>query len=141
MSGSERQLLRIAVGLLVSFCVTTIVMAFATADLTAAMLIFPSILAASVICTLGIGLIVWVPLFWLVGFVVLAIAELFGFSRSRVQATLPVQRDIRAITGYIHQSRVQGASDTQIATRLREKGWTDDEISRAFQTFNSSHSQ
>lgn len=137
MSGSERQLFRIAVGMAVSFLVTTIVMIFATADLTAALLIFPSLLAASVICTLGLGLIIWVPLFWLVGFIVLAIADLFGFPRTRVQATSPVQRDIRAITGYISQSRVQGASDTQITTRLREKGWTDDEINRAFQTFNS----
>ena len=143
MTDMELQVTRIFVGLLVSFLGAGIFSVFAGVADTASSLIMA--FTISVICTLGLSLFIWIPFFWIVGFIALEIFGLFG----RVSANgghagagqgagdrpvaLSVRTDTQAMVSYINQSRVHGASDQQIATRLRSKGWTDGEINHAFQ--------
>lgn len=131
MSPANRQLLRIAIGLVVSYVVGSIIMGDPFTTWT--------LIVASIICTLGISLIMWVPLWWLIGWVVLAIFELLReriqpTSDAQLQTTPAVSRDAIALSAYIRRSRQAGASDSQITTRLKEQGWTEAEITQAFES-------
>ena len=138
----ELQAIRFLVGLLVSFLGLSIFATFAGSSDVISSLI--NVFIISVICTLGISLVFWIPLFWIIGYFVLEVFGLFNRSfgnrddagergtgdRSVARS---VQTDTQAIVRYINQSRGYGVSDQQIATRLRSKGWLDSEINHAFQ--------
>lgn len=142
MTGMGLQVIRFFVGILISFLSVAICSLF-TGD-TDIIILLTSVFVFSIICTLGFSLVFWIPLFWIIGYFVLEVAGLFnrlfgtrGDSGARgtggLQAIRSVQTDTQAIVSYINQSRVHGASDQQITTRLRSKGWTDSEVNHAFQ--------
>ena len=105
----------------------------------------------SIVCTAGAALIVWIPLWYVVGYGVLLtlrfILPLFGmdisgiFDRNKAksasdisqpaQATL--SRDQQALLNYIKKARAKGLSDEQISQNLTSNGWKADSITTAFQ--------
>ena len=105
------------------------------------------LLMFSVICTLGIGLLFWLPLCWAVGAAILAFVGLFinipdrnvevekkekDGPRLRPQGTIEI-----TLTQYIKKSMARGMSDNEIDRRLRRNGWTDAEIQKARRILNS----
>ena len=135
---------------LVGFVTLYLIMAIGMADFTSAGLL----MFASIICTAGLGLIIWFPLSWLTGFVVI-----YLFNSIRRKSFLPpkqdslsgsidgmvtapiVSNDVLAIAQYIAKSRQRGASDSQITNRLKWTGWTDRDIGLAFSYLNNSSSE
>lgn len=108
------------------------------------------LLFASVICTLGLSLIIWVPLSWLIGFVILYLINSIrrksflpqtnNISASDLEESNPasiVSNDVLAIAQYILKCRKRGASDSQITNRLKWTGWTDRDIGLAFSYLNN----
>lgn len=109
------------------------------------------ILVFSIICTAGISLILWIPLWYGVGYGVLLalrfILPLFGmdisgiFERKKAKPTSggsqPAQptlsRDQQALLNYIKKARAKGLSDEQISQNLTINGWKANSISAAFQ--------
>ena len=93
----------------------------------------------SIVCTLGLSLIIWIPIFWIVGILVmLLIGLLYSIfapqtHNSRQPATTPVTDYNRELVSFIYKSRRHGASDAQIVSRLQQQQWTALEIERAFQ--------
>ncbi len=90
----------------------------------------------SVMCTLGAGLIAWGFLAYLVGTIIFAIVapilEKFGVSIVRYEK-MPVSlnKEQRAIVYYIREEKAGGISEQEIASSLKEKGWSVDEITAA----------
>lgn len=94
----------------------------------------------SVLCTFGVGLIIWIPLLCAVGYVQLGLIELF-FVYNRVgqqSATTPAlgrspanRSSIPSISRYIERMQGAGVPDEMILARLKRAGWSDDEVRRA----------
>lgn len=87
----------------------------------------------SVICTAGVTLVVYIPLFYLVG---TAILRLFGFAMlHHPKATKNIaglDKDIQALVIYIRQARDAGMPATAIADTLRKNGWAEIVMDQAF---------
>lgn len=131
---------------LVGFISIYLILSMGTGDFfSAGMLMF-----ASIVCTLGLGLIVWIPLSWLTGFIVLYLINfLRSQSFSSTTKNIPtdntegaviaktISNDVLAIAQYIQKSRGRGASDSQITNRLKWTGWTEQDIGLAFSYLNN----
>ena len=128
---------RVTVGLLVSF----FVVALFAGGLTGAI----AVMAVSIICTAGIGLVVWVPVWWITGFMVLdVICVSLGIidppesndeslqSPSRGDET-GKPSESRALKAYIRQALASGMDATEIKHRLEQNGWQPPDIERAYQ--------
>lgn len=101
------------------------------------------IIQLSLMCTLGISLIIWIPLWWFIGWLVIKIFEsLTGItvggenSSGSVLAIANQQRvsltdDQISLINYIDKANRYGWSETQIYSRLRAQGWEDEEIQEA----------
>ncbi len=86
--------------------------------------------AGSIICTAGISLIVWFPVWWFMGSIVLGIIDLFRETPEQPRPS--VDRDHLMLTRYITQALAAGRwSREQIDEHLRQNGWTDQAIERA----------
>lgn len=135
METAKPKFLRIPIGMGVS----VVVMAIACNSVVAA----GGILIASIICTLGISLLMWIPIWWLLGAIVLDCIDWAGSIGSTPNTQRlgpqPATRDEIALTGYIRRSRRAGVSDAQITHRLREQGWTQAEITAAFAAESSNN--
>lgn len=108
------------------------------------------ILAFSIICTAGISLILWVPIWYAVGYGVLialrVILPLFGmdisgvFERKKVKpasddsqpARPKLSRDELALVNYIKKARAKGLNDQQISQNLAGNGWKANSVTTAF---------
>jgi hypothetical protein len=103
---------------------------------------FVSLVLISIVCTLGISLVIWLPLIWLIGYMSLSIIYFIitQFNQSSSpdnQGLLSVNNNqIYSLVDYIKKAQAKGYSDSQIETRLKEKGWTQVEINQAFQLVN-----
>ncbi|MFK0733198.1 MAG: hypothetical protein HEQ35_24695 [Gloeotrichia echinulata IR180] len=109
------------------------------------------IVSASIVCTLGISLLIWIPLCWVVGWTVFEICSLlFGEERMRrafriatadadqTPINLPINNtELLSLVDYIKKCQRQGWSDTQIYSRLKARGWEDEEIEQAQNLANS----
>lgn len=140
MGNPSRHFLRLAVGFLICSILVPLIYGLVISSLSDAFATVFIVFAASIVCTMGVSLVIWIPIFWLIGLLVLGIMYAVGLVFVRSPATPPVQRDLMAIIGYIQQSRRHGASDNQITNRLREHGWTDTEIDQAFQSLSNAAS-
>jgi hypothetical protein len=101
------------------------------------------ILWTSVVCTAGISLLIWVPLWWFVGWVIIKIFESLtgrtiagGADIEETQAissgeTVAISSDQKSLINYIEKAKKQGMSETQISNRLKAQGWGEDEIQQA----------
>ncbi len=98
------------------------------------------------VCTLGIGLLIWAGMAWLVGMVI--VGSIWGIMRvtglmpenpavdgEEINAeSLPQQRlssTELALVNYTKKAKERGLSDTQIASRLQAQGWSNEEIELA----------
>jgi hypothetical protein len=122
--------------ILLGFSITFIAMAAVSGGVNGA----AGILFASVVCTAGISLALWLPLWWVVGFVITEayslIAQLAGWQRIEVPITVSNQTvsltpEQVALANYTRDARTKGLSETQIASRLTAQGWSNEEIELA----------
>ena len=91
----------------------------------------------SIICTLGISLVVWLPLIYVAGFIVYELSALFArlyLKQAGADKEKPVSIDknLRALVDYVWRERARGVSDADIALDLKGQGWTEKEITKAF---------
>ncbi|RUS97370.1 hypothetical protein DSM106972_084730 [Dulcicalothrix desertica PCC 7102] len=101
------------------------------------------IIQLSLLCTLGISLVVWIPLCWLLGSVTLEVVEnllgrtLVPDNATEIRSDALRQQNISltpqsiSLIDYIEKGIKQGWSETQITSRLRAQGWNDEEIAEA----------
>ena len=95
----------------------------------------------SLVCTLGISLIIWLPLGYGVGWIVYKIAgwdRVFHKKQADTQKPEPQiegspTRDQQALLNYIKKARSKGLNDDQISQKLTTNGWPTDSITAAFQ--------
>lgn len=96
----------------------------------------------SIVCTLGISLIIWIPLGYGVGWIVFKIAgwdkpshkkPREGTQQPEPQSAAPLTRDQQALLNYIKKARTKGLNDDQISQNLTSNGWATDSIAAAFQ--------
>ncbi len=97
-------------------------------------------LAMAVICTGGISLIVIVPAFGLVGWMVEAIfitvlEKCRGFvpERAAVPPPIPPSRRSLALAGYLRDASRAGMTDAEVLELLGKQGWSEEEIREARQ--------
>jgi len=128
--------------------VTAIIGVIAVGDPASAGILF----VMSVVCTLGMSLVIWLPLAWLVGIVTLSLLmaiylagkKLIGWQWPLLEARLQRQPQdtagqsptTQALHRYISQATAKGYSEDQIQRRLLKQGWTTAEIAAA-QTLTS----
>ncbi len=95
---------------------------------------------ASIICTAGVGLVVWIPLSYVVGSIVVGIAQgvqnLSSNSKNMENLAsaqvVKVTNNQKAIIDYIKLARRRGFQDNNIFANLRTNGWAEDAINEAF---------
>jgi hypothetical protein len=131
----------IPLGIAISF----IVLAIVTLDISTAF----AILAFSIICTAGISLIIWIPVWYILGYLAFAVlrfilsffgvdlAESLGLHKKKnkpaPQAEQPtLSRDQQALLNYIKKAQAKGLSNAQISSNLQNNGWSRDSITWAF---------
>lgn len=90
-----------------------------------------ALVAASIICTAGVGLVVWIPLSYGVGSLIVAIYQSMN---NRNQSSLNVDgtegpklevisNDQRAVINYILLARGRGFKDDDTFANLKVNGW------------------
>lgn len=140
-----KHILRPVVGWIVCYIVLAIFMM----DLIDAL----TMIAISVICTVGISLVIWIPLGYLVGWGVLALIGLFvktgkdnptnnpassAPKKNLSNLTELLDKDLRskpaltidqqAIVNYIKKAQSKGLDESEINSNLRNNGWSADTI-------------
>ncbi len=81
----------------------------------------------SIVCTLGISLVVWLPIWFVLGWIVLAISEaagLTGASKKPPGIATQQDRDLIAVIDYLGKAEASGLSDEQITRELEAAGWS-----------------
>jgi hypothetical protein len=122
--------------IVVGFVVSTLLLMLIAGGIEEAFLI----LLVSIVCTAGIGLVVWIPLWWAVGWLVLTL-----FSKIRGPGGTPASSD-RAATAaiatpassaelslvqFLKQAEVRGVDRDKIDRALMNAGWSEEEILQA----------
>jgi len=95
----------------------------------------------SIICTAGIGLVVWIPVCWIVGWIVLKLGYLaFGSKTNDVAdaLTTEAQKTVPdpALLRYMMAAREHGMDSAAVAQNLTAAGWTADSIELASRYVN-----
>lgn len=121
---------RLGVGFLISFSITAIL----SGGLQGAV----GLLVISIVCTAGIGLVFWIPVWWFVGFLVLhAIAALSRESseepESKANPTRLSSRDFKALKEFIGESLRSGMAVDEMKRRLEQGGWRKADIEIVYQ--------
>ncbi|MEA5418654.1 hypothetical protein VB712_05395 [Spirulina sp. CCNP1310] len=135
--------LGMVVALPVGMVVTALMGVIAVGDPTSAALLF----VMSVVCTLGVSLVIWLPLCWLVGILtLLLLVGIYGVGKKAIgwhwpalerrlqqqpQDTAGQSPTTQALHRYISQAAAKGYSEDQIQRRLLKQGWTAAEIAAA----------
>jgi hypothetical protein len=139
------QMIRILAG----FCVTFVILCIVAGGVTTA----AQILAATIVCTAGISLVVLIPMWWIVGWVTLAIVGEFrtkvdkDLSKAKHENELvggltPVSgwTDV-ALEGYLRKAETKGLDPKKVTDRLLHLGWSIGEIQTARKNVGSSTSK
>ena len=101
----------------------------------------------SIVCTAGISLVVWIPLLWLIGSVVLGVIK-SGWSppsqpgkKEEIvsEQTGPFLREHLAIERYIDRAQFYGLTREKILSELKNGGWSDVEIQAAYGKYVAAH--
>lgn len=77
----------------------------------------------SIVCTLGISLVVWIPLAFFIGTVVFM---LFGGIEKG-----SISKEQQALRDYVNRAKNSGLSSEEIKKALKDKGWSEEEITAA----------
>jgi hypothetical protein len=86
------------------------------------------IILASLICTAGVSLVIWVPVSYGVGAAIFWLAGSFFGKPQPVKLEKPPTKEEIALANYAKQARENGLTEDKIFLRLREKGWNEDII-------------
>jgi hypothetical protein len=130
---------RIVVGFVVS---TLLLMLFAGGIQEAFM-----VLLISIVCTAGIGLVVWIPLWWGVGWLTLTVSGRFwgpgdeGGDSPRPAApggAEPASSEELSLVQFLKQAQARGVSRETIDHALTGAGWSEAEILKARSKLGSS---
>jgi len=99
------------------------------------------VLGLSIVCTAGVGLVFWIPLWWVVGWATLNFIGALGFpvgGQSADRKTPVLMGPHRALTSYIRKCEARGVSAEVMSAHMQSLGWGKKEIERAFQHVISS---
>ena len=134
--------------LIVGFCICTAVTCVMTGGLEEGF----SLMLISIVCTAGVGLGVWIPMWWVTGWLTLLCLQLILGARGHFLSSMgekPVaatpgagdaatfdQRQ-QALQRYFRQARQKGMDLEVFCERLRSCGWDQDEIQWARQGYLS----
>lgn len=98
--------------------------------------------AWSIICTVGISLILWVPAFFVVGSIFVWIisavtrGKVFGegspVSNDKHTNKRSLTNKQQALADYIWKAKAQTLNDNQILAILMKQGWSEQEVKEAF---------
>ncbi len=97
------------------------------------------LMAFSVMCTMGVGGVFWWGAAWIIGRILLAIYDLVkkpAQEPALVSASADLSAEQQALVGYMRRSLTANVSESQIISRLRAKGWSDEDIQAAYQQLN-----
>lgn len=97
---------------------------------------FFSLVFLSVVCTFGIGLLLWLPLSYLVGWIFVKLLRfvpgwenaLISLDKKKKQPTKDVNRTLAPVVQYIINVQSAGMTKEEIDQSLKEAGWSDDQI-------------
>jgi hypothetical protein len=152
------------IGTIIAGALTTfIILAIMMGDIGSAALVY----FASIICTLGISLVLWLPVWYGVGWIVIKIAKItaafyLGLEKdkgatsagapppqtSKLQALTErlnqelqndpaLARNQLALVNYIKKAKKKGIPNYQITLNLTNNGWTMESINAAYQMVHS----
>lgn len=105
------------------------------------------ILLVSIVCTAGIGLVVWIPLWWAVGWLTLTLFRKFrgtgaaGDSAGRAAAGAgeqPASSEELSLVQFLKRAEARGVSRDKIDRALVNAGWSEAEILQARSKLTSS---
>ena len=100
----------------------------------------------SIICTAFISLVIWIPIWFTLGFVFLSIirlcARLFMKSKPKPQSDKPpIDPNLSVLSRYIRSELAKGRWNLdQIDQKLRSNGWSDEAIEDAHRSLGISSS-
>ena len=124
-----RHVLRIMCGLLIVLVVVAVGTGGAVGDALGFFFL-------SIICTLGISLVIWLPAFYFAGWATLGIGKAITKRLGGKVAETPLSKravlsgEEVALTRYIRQVEARGMSHDEITRRLRRGGWSDEMIQK-----------
>ncbi len=102
------------------------------------------ILIFSIICTLGISLVLWVPIWWLVGYIPIVIFRRLRGTQNATEpneeeagSTVSLSNDQRALLNYVRKAVSKGLSKESIVQNLQTNGWAIENINWAINTIKS----
>ena len=125
---------RVFIGMLVSVPVTCVVAGSVQDGLL--------LMLMSIICTAGIGLVVWIPLWWFVGWIMLLVFQALtsGFPGQDGGKQVPYKSNDQVLSQYIRTAMENGMDMNGVMSRLQRNGWTREEVESAYQGLISSAS-
>jgi len=94
----------------------------------------PAFMVLSIICTLGISLVVWVPIWFVLGWIVLGIGRISGAipeSKRPTRISTQHERDVKGVVAYMRSAEASGLSKEQITRKLESAGWSNAIIDEA----------
>ena len=116
-------------------CITTFVLISLFAGPGTAMGIY----AGSIICTAGVSLVLWIPLWLAIGSIVMQIMNHFLTNKTAKPGddgggnqTPTLTNEQKALTDYIKQSKSKGVDENNIFSLLKANGWAENAIHEAF---------
>lgn len=124
---------RVGLGLLISIPITTIIVG-SIEDACGMFLL-------SIICTAGIGLVFWIPVWWITGWLTLvllsAAVDIFAPDSSQGrQLSTPhegTSTAYQALCAYICRAMASGMEVDEMRHRLQQHGWPPADIETAYQ--------
>ncbi len=91
---------------------------------------FAGLLGATIICTSGAGLVIWLPIAWMIGATILAIflpsEEKDGNAKLTISEKMAFE--FTALKNFYTDAKAKGLSTEEIQKKLIEAGWTEDQI-------------
>ena len=123
---------RLGLGFLISIPVTVI--------LTGGVENAFSLLLLSIVCTAGIGLVFWIPLWWFVGKLALDVVWKTAMGKtdqkpaSAGNQTDFSSRNIGALKAYVAKAITSGMEVDEMTRLLQQNGWQQAEIESAYQS-------
>ena len=124
--------MKLITNIVVGFPVLFLLLSIGTGDVGMAI----SLIAASIICTAGFGLLIWIPLSVMAGGAILAFAHYLSEkvapqSTNRGTKTNTVSNHQRALIDYLTQTIRMDMSEKDVTELLKNKGWAEKDISEA----------
>ncbi len=91
---------------------------------------FAGFLGVSIVCTLGAGLLIWLPIAWMIGAAILAIFMPSEEKGGNEQLTLGemMQFEFTALNNFYTDAKAKGISTEEIQKKLIEAGWTEEQV-------------